>query len=295
MSIDPRQPLVRVRIKNVKSGRYLSLEGGPSNWRNDDTSLSIKDWLGSDVKTLESPQVWNIIQYRESSWIILNQHSMHIACIRGRETGNGATAIQYHTQGFSFQEWRFNPLQNGHWLIQNINSGRYLGPQGRETRNDHFCIQYDDQTREDNYQEWTFELCTPDGFPEGQGKRRNAATHPVPHVVHRAAPKGPIPDGLKVAAISGPNSLEPTHTSPALVIGSFALWPFSYLDNRVSFGMVMYDPHKQVLKQVEKPGARYVYKITVNAADQSVTFWGQGNQSVTMTLAEINQMMLNAS
>jgi hypothetical protein len=54
--------------------------------------------------------------------------------------------------------------------------------------------------------------------------------------------------------------------------------------------MVMYDPKWNVIAQVEKPGARYIYKITLNTAG-SVTFTGQANQAVTMTLDEICGML----
>lgn len=107
------------------------------------------------------------------------------------------------------------------------------------------------------------------------------------------APLGPIPDGMKVASLAGPNTLQPAPSCPVLAIGSFTLWPMSYMDNRVSFGMVMYDPLWQVVNTVEKPGARYIYKITLNGSGQtgSVTFWGQADQSVTMSVNDICQMM----
>ena len=112
-------------------------------------------------------------------------------------------------------------------------------------------------------------------------------------VITLPKPKGQIPDGLKVTALQGPDTLQSAGACPVLTIGSFTLWPFSYYDNRVSFGMVMYDPLWRVVNQVEKQGARYVYKITLNGSgsDGSVTFWGQGNQSVTMSLDEICQML----
>jgi len=112
-------------------------------------------------------------------------------------------------------------------------------------------------------------------------------------VITLPSPKGPIPDGLKVTALQGPNTLQSASACPVLTIGSFTLWPFSYDDNRVSFGMVMYDPLWRVVNQVEKQGARYVYKITLSGSgsDGSATFWGQSDQSVTMSLDEICQML----
>ena len=112
-------------------------------------------------------------------------------------------------------------------------------------------------------------------------------------VLKIGAPKGPIPQGMKVTALHGPDTLQSANPGPVLGVGGFTLWPMSYIDNRVSFGMVMYDLKWNVVNTVEKPGARYVYQITKNGeGDQgSVTFAGQANQSVTMTLDEICQML----
>ena len=106
-------------------------------------------------------------------------------------------------------------------------------------------------------------------------------------------PKGAVPNGMKVTAITGPNSTQSAPTCPVPAVGGFTLWPMSYYDNRVSFGMVMYDPKWKAVNQVEKPGARYVYKITLDGSggSGSVTFWGQGDQKVTMSLDEICKML----
>ena len=119
------------------------------------------------------------------------------------------------------------------------------------------------------------------------------ATMQILKVINMKAPKGPVPDGMKVATISGPNVLNPLPSCPVLAVGSFILWPMSYIDNRVSFGMVMYSPKWKTVTQVEKRGARYVYKITLDGSGPSgsATFWGQGDQKVTLTLAEICMMM----
>jgi hypothetical protein len=159
MAVDPHtNKSLRVRIKNIKSGRYLSIEGDQNNWNNDDASLTINDWLGIDV--LSSPQVWTILQYRANSYILINQFSGYLASIRGRSKDNGATVTQYHCQlpiSEPFQQWTFKKLENGNYLIQNVNSSKYIGPHNRDTGNGTYCIQWDDQTGEDSYQEWVFE------------------------------------------------------------------------------------------------------------------------------------------
>ena len=111
-------------------------------------------------------------------------------------------------------------------------------------------------------------------------------------VIHLPKPGGPVPDGMKVTALQGPNTLQSASPGPTLGVGGFTLRPMSYIDNRVSFGMVMYDPKWRIVEQVEKPGARYVYKITLDKSKGSVTFWGQADQSVTMSLDEVCQMLI---
>ena len=110
------------------------------------------------------------------------------------------------------------------------------------------------------------------------------------------APPGPIPDGMKVTALQDPNTLEMAKASPALAVGSFTLWPFSYYDNRVSFGMVMYDPMGKVVGVMEKPGARYVTSITLKGtgSDGAVVVTGQANQSVSLSCMEIDQLLTGA-
>ena len=111
-------------------------------------------------------------------------------------------------------------------------------------------------------------------------------------VITMPKPKGHIPDGMKVTCTAGPNALQNV-ACPVLTIGGFTLWALSYMDNRVSFGMVMYDPKWKVVNQVEKKGARYVYKITLDGSGPSgsATFWGQSDQKVKMSLDEICGML----
>ncbi|HKP77060.1 MAG TPA: hypothetical protein VJT67_16130 [Longimicrobiaceae bacterium] len=107
------------------------------------------------------------------------------------------------------------------------------------------------------------------------------------------ASPGPVPDGMKVTALADPNTLQMAKASPALAVGSFTLFPFSYYDNRVSFGMVMYDPKGKVVGMMEKPGARYVTSITKNGSghDGTVTVTGQANQTVTLACKEIDALL----
>jgi hypothetical protein len=102
-------------------------------------------------------------------------------------------------------------------------------------------------------------------------------------------PPGAVPEGLKIASFTGPESFDAAAT-PVIRVGSFTIWPMSYYDNRVSLGMVVYDPCGCPVRVVEKPGARYVYRI---AGDNGAyTVWGQANQSVTLSADEIGDLLV---
>lgn len=105
------------------------------------------------------------------------------------------------------------------------------------------------------------------------------------------SPPGPVPDGLKIASFAGPETFDRSPTTPVIRVGSFTLWPMSYDDNRVSFGMVVYDPCCHTARVVETRGARYVYKITKER--DGVTVWGQSDQHVTLSADDIGAMLVH--
>ena len=113
-------------------------------------------------------------------------------------------------------------------------------------------------------------------------------------VVNLNKPPGAIPNGLKVTTLAAPNALTMASATPTLAIGGFTIWPMSYMDNRVSFGMVSYDPKGKVVEQLETPGARYVYKVTIDSATGTATFYGQDDQKVSLTLDQMYKLILTA-
>jgi hypothetical protein len=119
-----------------------------------------------------------------------------------------------------------------------------------------------------------------------------AVTMEMLSVISAPKPPGPVPDGMKVTALTDPATLNMAPACPALAVGAFTFWPMSYIDNRVSFGMVSYDPQGKVTQVVEVPGARYVYKITLDATAQTAVFWGQSDQHVSLKVDQIYNMLL---
>ena len=99
-----------------------------------------------------------------------------------------------------------------------------------------------------------------------------------------------LPAGMKVTCLQGPNTLNSSTTCPVVQYQGLTWWALSYIDNRVGMAIVGYaSPNGAPVAQIAKPGARYVYKITVDGSARSVTFWGQSDQRVTATWAEMQQ------
>ena len=105
----------------------------------------------------------------------------------------------------------------------------------------------------------------------------------APQVVNvPASSSPPVPVGLKVTCLKGPNTLESSPTCPVVKFNGNTTWAYSFIDNRVAFGIVTYDPNNKVLANNTQNGSRYVYKITVDPSAKTVSFWGQGDAKVTL-------------
>jgi hypothetical protein len=106
------------------------------------------------------------------------------------------------------------------------------------------------------------------------------------------SPPGPVPHGLKIVTFSDRDTQARGAPTPVICVGSFCIWPMSYGDNRMSFGLVVYDPCCNTARVVEKRGARYVYKIT-RERDGGVTVWGQSDHNVTLSPDDIGAMLVH--
>lgn len=104
-----------------------------------------------------------------------------------------------------------------------------------------------------------------------------------------------VPPGLKLACISDPDSLDSCVRFPIVSCCQYTYWAYSYIDNRVSMNITLYDPVGNVVKQWEKPGSRYIWQITSDDKSKTITFWGQSNQTITMTWDELGLMKHKAS
>ncbi len=96
-----------------------------------------------------------------------------------------------------------------------------------------------------------------------------------------------LPPGTKVTCTKGPNTGESAATCPVLRWGGYTYWALSYDDNRVSMAIAAYDSKGALVKVWDKPGARYVYGITVNKTNRTVVFAGQSDSKISMTWSEL--------
>ncbi len=95
----------------------------------------------------------------------------------------------------------------------------------------------------------------------------------------------PVPSGTKIACMTGPNSPSPdgpSTTCPVTTYNGLHFWPYSYVDNKNAINVVGYDGSNNVISQQELTGTRYIWKVSVDSSNQTVTFWGQGTSKASM-------------
>jgi hypothetical protein len=111
---------------------------------------------------------------------------------------------------------------------------------------------------------------------------------PVPKITYLPVNSSPsVPEGLKVTCMQGPNVLTTSQTCPVVQYQGITTWVYSFIDNRVSVALVSYDAQNKVVRNVTKDGARYVWTVDTITGDKTIKIWGQSNQSVSATWAEL--------
>lgn len=102
----------------------------------------------------------------------------------------------------------------------------------------------------------------------------------------------PLPPDTKVTCTPNPNTGAPSPTCPILRMNGFSYWALSYRDNRVAFAIAAYDSNGRVVRLWERPGARYVWNITVDENKETVTFMGQAGGNLVMSWQELGVAVL---
>ncbi|MBC1194229.1 hypothetical protein H0901_02745, partial [Microcystis aeruginosa BLCCF158] len=75
--------------------------------------------------------------------------------------------------------------------------------------------------------------------------------------------------------------------APVIQWNGYTYWAYSYTDNRMAMAIVAYDAKGQIVKQWQKPGARYLTSITVDAAGKTITLTGQANLTTVLSWDEL--------
>ena len=102
-----------------------------------------------------------------------------------------------------------------------------------------------------------------------------------------AGSHGPVAANINVLCIPNPNTAAASPTCPVLKLNGFTYWAYSYNDNRMDMAIVAHDPSGKTVKQWDREGAHYIWKIDVNPANETVAFVGQSGNTITMTWREL--------
>lgn len=108
---------------------------------------------------------------------------------------------------------------------------------------------------------------------------------PVIRVVPTAS-HPPVPAELKIDPATGPTSPDLASDTQVLTLGNYTYWAADYVDDRLSMYLLAFDASDRLVKQLEKPGARRVWKMTLDQG-QAITCHGASDRTITATLAEL--------
>lgn len=115
-----------------------------------------------------------------------------------------------------------------------------------------------------------------------------AAAQAQPLVFRLPARNTPaIPTGWRELCIRGPYDGTRTAECPVLRYNGYTYWAWHGEGTRSLMAIVAYDAAGTAVKQWERDGATYLWRIVVNADKQTVTFVGAANTEVSFTWAEL--------
>ena len=102
-----------------------------------------------------------------------------------------------------------------------------------------------------------------------------------------AAPE--VPDGLQLACVKDPKTLEASRTCPVVRYQGASTWIYGYKDNRASLAVVAYDGDGKVIRNVEHAGISHVAKISGDPAAQTITVTGEEGKTITVPWSELGK------
>jgi hypothetical protein len=97
-----------------------------------------------------------------------------------------------------------------------------------------------------------------------------------------------MPVGLQLVCMPVSGSGAPdSPTCPVVRYQGITTWAYSFADNRTALALVSYDAHNNIVRNVQKNGARYLFNATSSEPNKTVTFVGQGDQWLTVPWSEL--------
>jgi hypothetical protein len=115
-----------------------------------------------------------------------------------------------------------------------------------------------------------------------QNRQNEARIAYVPINSHPA-----VPAGLQVVCTTNPFSGAMSKTCPVVKYQGITTWAYSYADNRTALALVSYDGRNNVVRNVTKWGARYVFVMTSSVPNKTIVMAGQSEQTVTVAWDEL--------
>jgi len=116
----------------------------------------------------------------------------------------------------------------------------------------------------------------------GPGKKNEARVVFVP-----ANSSPPVPGGMKVTCLKGPNVLQSSKTCPVVKYLGITTWAYSFLNNQTAMALVSYDAQNKVVRNVTKQGLRYVWNMISSPRTKTVEIFGQVNNRVEVPWTEL--------
>lgn len=134
----------------------------------------------------------------------------------------------------------------------------------------------------------TFAVAACSDDPTGPGEEQ-ADPPEVTFLALSSLPQVPTELGLNVSCWNGSDSpgVGTAPDCPVLVWEGYRYWAHSHNDNRGAMTVVAFNEAGALVQTWERPGARYLWQITVDVEAETVTFYGQGNGTIEMSWAEL--------
>lgn len=107
-----------------------------------------------------------------------------------------------------------------------------------------------------------------------------ASTHPA------------IPAGRTLVCTNGPYETAQSDRCPVIQQFGLTYWVYSFVDNRQSVSVVAYDDTGKIIKEMEFPGTRFIWRIAFDMSRKTITFSGQGTSTAQ---AKFSDMVYNVA